>query len=225
MAFKHFFKRLVIQIMGISFLLGCFFIIGKGSAVADPLRVKMYEKKNAVLPNEVLNLKFDQKKLPGDFVKLENKNFTIFYPKCFELVADMDEDGEGVSKAPGVGFYKKDKCDNYKAKDDKHINVGTSWSYKLKSLESAYPNGHLLLKQKMRINDIDALMITFARDDSTEPGRKPYMRREIYMICDEKTYKIVSDAPIGSVSEDLIAKENYGFPEVFMQMIATFKCK
>ena len=49
---------------------------------------KIAKEKGLLKPTEVLEWKTDPKDIPKDWVKIDNKYFSVSYPKCFSIEGD-----------------------------------------------------------------------------------------------------------------------------------------
>lgn len=182
---------------------------------------KAIAKKNGVLkPTEILTWKLSAKEIPKDWVLIDNSYFSVSYPACFRVLGEEGESDPKISSS--LAFTRRSNCPNF-IKD--HINenfltIRYFDSAGITSLEKAYTLDYTLLKQKVNLNGVDAVLFAGLFKEN-----EIRLRWQIFTICNGKTFRIVSELPAGSLSQERVDKNNYDFPEDFKKIVSTFKCK
>lgn len=189
---------------------------------------KIAKEKGVLKPNEVWMWQTSVKDIPQNWNKLDNMYFSVSYdPKCFNIEG---EEGESDPKvAPSVIFKRKKTCTGFK---DTHgdlnwLIIGYFPYGGVSTIEGASTSDYSLVRQKIKINGIDAVSLTGLMDfyhESTE-SYDPQLRRQLYIICNKKTFRIGTMIPPGKPTMELVEKSDYAWPEDFKGIISTFSCK
>src|SRR5437868_10702990 len=76
---------------------------------------KIAKEKGLLKPTEVLEWKTDPKDIPKDWVKLDNKYFSVSYPKCFSIEGEEGDgdENENPKITPSVLFRRGTDCPGF----------------------------------------------------------------------------------------------------------------
>lgn len=180
------------------------------------------KEKGLLKPKEILEWKIDQKDMPKDWIKLDNKYFSVYYPKCFSLEGQEGEEDPKIS--PSIAFNRGENCPGY-VKDYGDLN----WliiGFSLVDFENVTLENNVL-RQSINLNGLQAVYLVGLMDhyDETKKEFQVQARSQVFAKCKKKTFKLGFDLPSGKPSMDLVEKNKYDFPEDFKKIVSTFKCK
>lgn len=171
--------------------------------------------------------KIDQKDIPKDWAKIDNKYFSVSYPKCFN--PEGEEGEEDLKITPSILFRRGKDCPGFVNGygDSNSFNIGYFPTAGIKSIDEALAGDYLLIRQKININDIKGILLGELLDYYNEPKSlyEAQLRWQVYTICGGKTFRIITAAFPGKLTMDLVEKNKYDFPEDFKKIVSTFKCK
>lgn len=207
-------------------ILASLYFWGSVSLAAEPqvdrrVAAKIAKEKGLLKPKEILEWKTDPKDLPKDWIKLENKYFSVSYPKCFIL---QGEEGEEDPKlAPSVAFNRSENCPNFlKGYGDFNWLV---ISVSLIDFENVSLENNIF-RQDVDLNGKQAIYFVGLMDYTEIKNEFQFkVRSRVFTKCSGKTFKLTFDLPPGSLSEKFIEKNKYDFPQDFKKIVSTFKCK
>lgn len=164
------------------------------------------------------------KKIPSDWKALDNKFFKIAYPDCYLPVG---EEGESDIKKTGALLLSRQKtCSEFDSSLEGNNSLGIALaSFGYKKLESISV-ANMLLRQKMKINDQDAVFIVsvFNHFDHLTEKTEVQLRFQVFPVCRSQTYDITFDMPPGEKSIQLFNKKVFQIPEDYKKVISYFRC-
>lgn len=210
----------------------CIFISGivcDAEWSTDKRVAKQIAKERGVLkPHEVWQWQTLSKDIPKHWVKIDNKFFSASYdPKCFNIEGEGGEDDPKI--APSVLFRRKKNCPGFKENygDSNSVNIEYYPYGGVRTIEGASSAEYPLVRQKIKINGIDAISLGGLMDflDESNSNYEPQLRWQLFAICNKKTYRMVITVPPGKPTMDLVEQNNYAWPEDFKKIISTFQCK
>lgn len=189
---------------------------------------KIAKDKGVLKPSEVWQWQMSTKDIPKDWVKIDNKYFSAAYDsKCFTIEAEGGEDDPKI--APSILFRRKKSCPEFKEGygDSNWMSIGYFPYGGVKTIEGASTADYPLVRQKIKINGIDAISIGGLMDyfDESKDHYDPQLRWQLFVICHKKTFRMGTIVPPGKPTMDLVEKNNYAWPEDFRGIISTFQCK
>ena len=167
----------------------------------------------------------DKNSVSQGLMKLDNKFFSVLYPNCFSVLAQGDEDSEGVNGAPGIEFRSKLDClGENRLSEKEFLYVGIAL-VPLKSLEKIPHLGNLLLEKKNKINDVPAVKIFTSIESCVDKKCEIRLNRKVHLICKNRTFVMASEVMQEDGSKELIDRGDFGFPTSFQKIIDSFRCK
>jgi hypothetical protein len=205
---------------------------GSGSIAAEPqvdrrVAAKIAKEKGELKPTEVLKWKIDPKDIPKDWLKIDNKYFSVSYPKCFNLQGEEGEDDPKI--APSILFNRGKDCPSYVSEygDLNWLVISYYPTAEITSVDKASTADYSLLRQKAIVNGYDAILFAGLMDHLDESNNRfeSKLRWQIFTICKGKTFRFGTMLPPGKSTMTLVEKNNYDFPEDFKKVVSTFKCK
>lgn len=207
------------------FLITSFFVEAKDLVDKDVAK-KIAKEKGILEPPEVLKWQTLSKDIPKDWIKVDNKYFSVSYPKCFNIQGQESEDDIKIS--PSLLFERGANCNSsFKLKEDPNwFTLSYFPRAGIKSLHWSLGSKLQLLRQKGIINGIDGIILGAVKDRYvSEQINEVLFRWEIFIICNKKPFRMVTETPQGKPTMDFLEKGKYNFPEDFKEIISTFQCK
>lgn len=223
-------NKFKLSILATSFF--CIFISNPNcnaeSSTDKRIAKKIAKEKGVLKPDEVWQWQASSKDIPKDWIKIDNKFFSASYdPNCFSIEGEGGEDDPKI--APSVLFRRKKNCFHFKENhvDSEWLSIGYFPDGGVKTLAGASTADYPLVRQKIKINGVDAISLGGLMDYWDESNRKymPQLRWQLFLICNKKTFRIGTIIPPGQPTMDLVEKNNYAWPEDFKAVISTFQCK
>lgn len=188
---------------------------------------KIAKEKGILQPFETFQWQKLPKNIPEDWTKIDNKYFNVSYPKCFTLEGDGGEDDPKI--APGIVLKREKNCPYFKENygNSNFFTIGYFPTAGIKNLHWSHGHENQLFRQKGKINNIDSILIGSLMDEYNFNLKKheAQFRWEIFLICNQKPFRIVYDLPPGKHTMDLINNNRHEFPEDFKEIVSTFHCK
>jgi hypothetical protein len=196
-----------------------------------PSAEELAKEKGYKKPTEILTWNQPKTETSKDEVVLNNKYFSVTYPKCFSAIAEGGDADEGPSISTGVAFYRQKSCPLFET--EKHSFDGVDIIADLvgkKISKTAYEidgntGGAWIFKQKMMINDSKAMM-QIGIIDSCDVGAcpLPMLREEIWTVCNGVKFSFGVAVNPGEDTMAALKKDHYEIPEDLKKIILSFKC-
>lgn len=187
---------------------------------------KISKEKGLLEPKAILEWNADLKTTSPDSIKLDNKYFSVSYPKCFSVVGEAKEENPKISSS--VVFFRSESCAGFlKGGGDSNSFSISYFPYSgFKNLDGTMTAEPPLIRQKLKINGIEAKLFAGLLDSANEieSTYEPQLRWQIFVFCKEKPFRIAGTLPPGGPTMERVDKSNYDFPEDFTKIVATFTC-
>lgn len=214
--------KYLLIIFALSFTSVVFAEDAKNTKVAE----KLAKEKGLVHPSDFLQWNKDPKDVPSDWIKIDNKYFSVFYPKCFSIDGNGGESDPKI--APGVVFIRGPSCSLYKKMfgEFNWLTIGYSPYTGISSLKWSRVHYKEVFRQKGYINGVEFNLVGSLMDDYNFETKvhEPQFRWELITICNKKPFRMVHDAPSGKPTMDIL-NNKLEFPKDFEEIISTFRCK
>ena len=200
--------------------------------------VEFYKKKEADLlkkygsfrPIDILALNVVGKK--SDLVDIENKYFSISYPKCFivESTSGVD-DNVDIKKSTSLDFKRTSNCKLYKKNlelDSLQLFYEANYSDP-QHAESDPAQSNSVYRQTLNVNGATGVVyLNFSLSTEGYHWRDPILEWEGIISCEGKASRSFKFLFLQARDNDVdvfMKIKKFELPEDFMQIISTFKCR
>lgn len=210
----------------IVFILGLTSVVCAEEVKDTKVAEKLAKEKGLVHPSEFLQWNKDPKDIPSGWIKLDNKYFSVFYPKCFSIDG---EEGESDTKiSPSILFTRTPLCSLYKKKfgEFNWLSIGYSPYTGISSLKWSKVHYKEVFRQKGYINGVEFNLVGSLMDSFNLETKvhEPQFRWELILICNKKPFAMGYDLPPGKPTMDIL-NSKLEFSRDFEEIISTFRCK
>lgn len=200
------------------------------NAVAKKINASSLAKEKGILePKESLQWNSDPKNIPKDWIKADNKYFSVFYPKCFSI--EMDGQGEDDYRtSQGVSLRRMPKCTNFNEgwKESNWLSINYEYLRDVKNvgLKTMILGTHFVYRQKLNINTFESFIgATIMNDFDTKNNENTIqLRWQVIIKCKNKVFFAGFTVPSGEPSFSRFENSDYQAPDDFKQIISTFQC-
>lgn len=194
---------------------------------ATKVAEKLAKEKGLTQPTEFLRWSKEPKDISNDWDRLENKYFSISYPKCFSIEANGGETDD-TKLSPGISLIRGSFCPLYKKNwgDFNRMSIMYTPYSGISDLKWGVAQPKEVFRQKGYINGVEFNLVGDLMDDYNYEKKihDPEFRWELTIICNKKPFSMGSYVPPGKPTMDLL-NNKLEFPKDFEEIISTFRCK
>jgi len=173
-------------------------------------------------PKEILNWSQDVKNIPKDWIKADNKYFSVYYPKCFGIETNGQSEGD-YKTSQGISLRRSPECSGYVSGwvESNWLSVMYEFLREAKNvnIKTMLLGTHTLYRQNLKLNNLESYISGIIHEAS---GIQ--LRWQVVVLCKGKVFRATFTVPSGEPSEARIKNNDYSVPEDFKKIISTFQC-